>query len=95
LAQHLEAAKDALQKRTWEGHEETARVHLVPMLGHLKLSFHDLRHSCAILHFSLRVYILRWFRNFWDMPPSTLRSTPTRTSYQEWEVRQLRLWTIP
>src|SRR5215207_1833266 len=24
---------------------------------------------------------------------STLHSTPTRTSYQEWELRQLRLWT--
>ena len=37
LAQHLEATKETLKKRTWEGHEETARVHLVPMLGHLKL----------------------------------------------------------
>jgi hypothetical protein len=26
---------------------------------------------------------------------STLRSTPTRTSYQKWEIRQLRLWTMP
>jgi integrase len=56
LAQHLEAAKNALKKRTWEGHEETARVHLVPMLGHLKLSFHDLRHACATLHFSKGVH---------------------------------------
>jgi len=37
LAEHLEATKETLKKRTWEGHEETARVHLVPMLGHLKL----------------------------------------------------------
>jgi hypothetical protein len=31
LAEHLEATKETLKKRTWEGHEETARVHLVPM----------------------------------------------------------------
>lgn len=37
LNQHLEATKETLKKRTWEGHEETVRVHLVPMLGHLKL----------------------------------------------------------
>jgi integrase len=37
LAEHLESTKETLKKRTWEGHEETARVHLVPMLGHLKL----------------------------------------------------------
>src|SRR5215208_3209137 len=37
LNQHLQAAKETLKKRTWEGHEETVRVHLVPSLGHLKL----------------------------------------------------------
>ena len=38
LNQYLEAAKETLKKRTWEGHEETVRVHLVPSLGHLKLN---------------------------------------------------------
>ena len=37
LNQYLEVAKETLKKRTWEGHEETVRVHLVPSLGHLKL----------------------------------------------------------
>ncbi len=37
LDRHLEAAKQTLKRRTWEGHEETVRVHLVPTLGHVKL----------------------------------------------------------
>ncbi len=37
LKQYLEAAREKLRRRTWEGHEETVRVHLVPSLGHLKL----------------------------------------------------------
>ena len=37
LNQYLEAAREKLKRRTWEGPEETVRVHLVPSLGHLKL----------------------------------------------------------
>jgi site-specific recombinase XerD len=37
LDQYLASVKETLKRRTWEGHEETVRVHLVPMLGHLKL----------------------------------------------------------
>ncbi len=37
LNRHLEVSKDTLKKRTWENHDDTVRVHLIPMLGHLKL----------------------------------------------------------
>ena len=37
LNRHLEVSKETLKKRTWENHDDTVRVHLIPILGHLKL----------------------------------------------------------